>query len=229
MSEHVTGQGQGDRPDAPWTDLAPFKSGQHLRHLADSQLANPSRSNNHHHGLSLRDALSRITDSEIFDRLQRRGDGEDGVSSRLSKHEVDGWHYLNSVPLGTAGGSVDHVAIGPGGVFTLNSKNHVGKRVRVNLQGVWVDGRPTPYLSDALDDADEAGRLLSTAAGFPVFVTGVIVVQAHDVKHQGRPEGVTVVSRRQFTTWLRALPPRLTDDDVAILYDVARRSTTWHR
>ncbi len=170
----------------------------------------------------------RLRGNDIHARFWRRGsDGDDGLGARLAKLEVEGWHHLSSADIGSTEGHIDHLAIGPGGVFTLNLKQHLGRRVVVDSRGVWVDGRPTPYLSDALDDAEQAGRLLSLAAGFPVFVNGVIVVTSHDLKHRARPDGITVVSLRQFGTWLRALPPRLTDDDVVIINDVARRATTW--
>jgi len=44
------------------------------------------------------------------------------------------WTVLHAVPVGTGTSDIDHVLIGPAGVFTLNTKNH-------SDQSVWVAGR----------------------------------------------------------------------------------------
>lgn len=44
------------------------------------------------------------------------------------------WTVLHAVPVGAGGTDIDHVLIGPPGVFTLNTKNH-------SRQQVWVAGR----------------------------------------------------------------------------------------
>ena len=65
------------------------------------------------------------------ERAWRRGaEGEEEVAWRLHKLG-EGWRVLHSVPIGTGETDIDHVVIGPPGVFSLNSKNHLGKRVTV--------------------------------------------------------------------------------------------------
>ena len=57
-----------------------------------------------------------------------------------------GWHVLHSVPVGDRGADIDHVVIGPAGVFTLNTKNHTGQRVSVTASNVFVNGRNPHYV-----------------------------------------------------------------------------------
>lgn len=70
---------------------------------------------------------------------------------------------LHSVPVG-AGDSdidIDHIVIGPSGVFTINTKNHSGQRVWVAAESVLVNGHRTHHISDARFEASKAARLLS--------------------------------------------------------------------
>ncbi|MFF2300083.1 nuclease-related domain-containing protein [Arthrobacter sp. NPDC058127] len=43
------------------------------------------------------------------------------------------WTVLHAVPVGAGTSDIDHVLIGPSGVFTLNTKNHTGQSVWVAL------------------------------------------------------------------------------------------------
>src|SRR3954453_4275595 len=51
-----------------------------------------------------------------------------------------GWHVLHAIPAGSAGADIDHLVIGPPGVFVLNTKRHLDAAVKVGTQVVWVNG-----------------------------------------------------------------------------------------
>ena len=58
-------------------------------------------------------------------RMWRRGaDAEHGSAEWLGRLP-EGWFVFHDVPLGERGATVDHVVIGPGGVFTLNTEGPV--------------------------------------------------------------------------------------------------------
>lgn len=71
------------------------------------------------------------------------------------------WHVLHAVPVGTNGADIDHLLIGPGGVFTINTKLHPGKKIWVGEHQIRVDGHPVPYLRNARHETARASRLLS--------------------------------------------------------------------
>jgi len=52
--------------------------------------------------------------------------GEIEVAEVLSKLGPE-WTVLHAVPVGSGSSDIDHVVIGPAGVFTINTKNHTGK------------------------------------------------------------------------------------------------------
>jgi hypothetical protein len=59
-------------------------------------------------------------------RWRRGAEGEEVVGRVLEGCSADGWHVLHDVTFGR--GNIDHIAIGPGGVFTVETKSHGGRR-----------------------------------------------------------------------------------------------------
>ena len=99
-----------------------------------------------------------------------------GPVGRLLDKLPDGWAVLHAVPVGKGDTDIDHVVIGPGGVFTINTKNHSGQKVWVAGRTFMVNGQKQPHLRNAGHEAQRASRLLSAAAGFRVDVVPVIAV-----------------------------------------------------
>ena len=61
-----------------------------------------------------------------------------------------------------------------------------------------------------------------------VEVTGVLVpVNAAGLVVKEAPVGVHVVNRRRLSRWLRHRPDVLDADTLNVIYDAARRSSTW--
>lgn len=65
--------------------------------------------------------------------------------------------------------------IGPGGVFTVNTKRHPDGRVWVGNNTVRINRRAVPYLHKSRHEAERAARLVSAAADMPVIVRPVLV------------------------------------------------------
>ena len=139
----------------------------------------------------------------------------------------DGWRAIHAVPVGENGSDIDHVIIGPGGVFTLNTKNHSSSKVWVAKNSFLVNGQKQDYLDNSRYEAKRATKLLSAACTFNVPVTPVIVVMAKSIKVKAKPEGVEVVGRKQINKWLSSRPPALTPEMVDRIYHHARRDITW--
>src|SRR4051794_31911273 len=56
------------------------------------------------------------------------------------------WTVLHSVPVGAGDSDIDHVVIGPAGVFTINTKSHPGQDVWIGGHGLLVSGQKTNYI-----------------------------------------------------------------------------------
>lgn len=214
-------------PEPAWTDLAGNVPGQAARARAKEELAD------------MRDRkgafltfLARGLDVKTDERSWRVGaDGEETVGGRLEKLRADGWHILHSVPVGNRGSDIDHVLIGPGGIYTLNTKTHPDGKIWVGKTVVKVNGRNQPYLRNSRFEADRAAKLLSAAVGWQVevtpalvFLTGTFIPQ---VTIKDKPEGVIILDRLDLPRYFRRRPPRLDPSQVAHVFEFARRSSSW--
>ncbi len=156
-------------------------------------------------------------------------EGERKVAAQLAKLG-DGWRCLHSVEVGNRGSDIDHVVIGPPGVFTLNAKCHPGGKAWVGERAVLINGRKTHYLRNSRFEAERAARLLSDACGFPVAVKPILVfvdLGSYTVKQ--KPDDVMVLTRRRLAKWLRSLPSALDARTAEMIYTQARWSTTWKK
>jgi hypothetical protein len=161
------------------------------------------------------------------ERAWRRGaEGEEEVGWQLRKLG-DGWEVLHSVPVGTGDTDIDHVVIGPPGVFTLNSKNHLGGRVTVTPKAIYVNGKYQPYLAKSRAEGKRATKLLTAACGYEVIAQPLIVIIASDLKIKGATEGVKVISRKRISRWLLNQRQTLLPEEVDAIYAVARLSSNW--
>ena len=153
--------------------------------------------------------------------------GEERVGAELARLGAD-WHVLHSVPVGTASTDIDHVVIGPGGVFTLNTKHHAGGRVdtrggeRVFVGGAWV-----PYARKSVAEAKRATELLRAASPWPGTAQPLIVVVGARLDIRAPLDGVIVLAVENLVHWLLARPQQLTAAQAAYLFAVARRPGVW--
>lgn len=157
-------------------------------------------------------------------------DGEELVAARLRKmaRKDPRWKFLHAVPVGSRGSDIDHVAIGPAGVFTLNAKHHPGAKVWIGGDTMMVDGHRVPYVRNSRHEAKRAARLLSDKCGWPVAVQALVVpVNAASLTVKKAPQDVAVVPRMQLHKWLLRQPEIWTDAQVEEVYSSARRPSTW--
>jgi hypothetical protein len=115
--------------------------------------------------------------------------GERRVAMRLAEFDSS-WTVLHSVPVGSRMTDIDHVLIGPPGVFTLNTKFSPGKEVWVAGKGMFVGGFKQGYVHNSLREAAQASDRLSRASGLTVPVTALIVfVDPSKITHKAPAGG----------------------------------------
>lgn len=176
----------------------------------------------------VKDAVSKVRGAAVPHRWRLRPDREEKVQSRLHRLP-SAWKVLRAIRLGRRR-SVDHLVVGPAGVFAVFDKYHPRADFRVIGDTVRVDGKDLPYLDELRDDADTVSRRLSRACGFHVDVTPVLaVLGTDDVALSPHPEDVGVVKAKRLTKWLAGHPPVLERDLVDIITDIADRPETWER
>lgn len=141
-----------------------------------------------------------------------------------------GWYVLHSVPIGTGASDLDHVVIGPAGVFTINTKHHRGQHVWVGAKRILVSGQRTDHLRNAAFEAKRTSKLLSVAARMLVDVTPIVaIVGARRMTVRERPYDVAVLHDHELVDWLQRRPATLTPGQVQHLAAVAAQPSAWKR
>jgi hypothetical protein len=140
------------------------------------------------------------------------------------------WTVLHAVPIGAGTSDIDHVLIGPGGIFTINTKNHSGQKIWVGGEQLLVNGHRTNHIRDARFEARRASKILSAATVDPAVVVPVIAIVDPGSLTFGRnrPKDILVLSSSQLARTLLRRKRRLTDDAIRAYTDLAEQRGTWH-
>lgn len=176
----------------------------------------------------IRNLIARVLNIKTDERSWRIGaKGEEKVGKELARLPL-GWYVLHSVPVSETGTDIDHVVIGPAGVFTLNTKRHPNGKATVYERALYVNGYKTDYLQKSRAEARRASRLLSDACGFPVPVrSAIVLVDLSEIREKGRPDDVLVTTRRRVSDVLQGLDVGLSPDETRTIHHQACNSSTW--
>jgi len=207
-----------DGPSGDWVDLAGHRAGQEVQ----------AKANALRQAAPVRTFLARLLGVHTDERAWRLGgDGEQAVAEQLERLGP-AWRVLHSIVLSEEGTDLDHLVIGPGGVFCINTKNHPRAAVWVAGATFMVNGQHHPYVRASENEAKKVSRVLTAACGFEVHVRGVIsVVNANTLTVKQQPAQVRIASRRHVVEWLNSQPQLFSAEKVDSVYGVARRSSTW--
>jgi hypothetical protein len=171
--------------------------------------------------------LERVLDAKTEDRNWRRGaEGEERVAAflaSLSEH----WAVVHDLTVGRKGANLDHLVIGPPGVFVLNTKNLTGK-LTVYEHAILQNGHKTTFVPAALREARTVQKRLSAAAGRDVQAWSCLVAMGCEIEVRKPLANLSLVSARSLPRWLDKLPGgALSPGAVLELERLARTPATW--
>lgn len=153
--------------------------------------------------------------------------GERAVAARLALLPA-GWTVLHSLPVGRDGADIDHLVIGPAGVFTISTKHCADASVWVAGRTVLVAGAKQAYVPKAEAEARRVDRIVAGVLGdAPAVQPVVAVVGAKRVTVRRGPHTVAVLDADRLRRWLLAQPERLTRGHVAALVAALDDPRTW--
>ncbi|MFD7099860.1 nuclease-related domain-containing protein [Streptomyces xanthophaeus] len=156
-------------------------------------------------------------------------EGERRVGRELERLSTLGWRVLHGIEKSN-GGDIDHLLIGPGGVFSINTKNHQGSSVWVGDSMAKVNGgKPRPYASASHAEADFVRRTLGRYCAFEVPVEPVLVfVGITSLTRAATQYTVRIYQEREVAA-LGPLAGKLTPEQVEHVHSVARHRRVWLR
>jgi hypothetical protein len=152
---------------------------------------------------------------------QRGATGERRTARLLGRLERHGWAVLHDLACPGSRANIDHLAIGPGGVFVIDSKLYSGKLHPATGGSLWHGRYPVAPVARAVRfEADQAAQVLATPG---VEVVPLVAVHGAQVPW-GKlvVDGVPVVAARRLPELLRHLPVVLGPERMASLANTAR-------
>ena len=167
---------------------------------------------------------------EAWSTWERGAIGERKVAEKLAAvvKKDPRWKVLHSIPVGSNDSDLDHLVIGPGGVFSLNAKYHRGAHIWVGGDTVMVNGARQPYVRNSRHEAQRVAKLLAKASGIEVDATGLVIpVGFEDCTIKAQPDDVRVVPRDQLVRFFMRTVPCLDAATIETLFDCARHASTW--
>ncbi|OLZ67016.1 NERD nuclease [Streptomyces sp. IMTB 2501] len=154
-------------------------------------------------------------------------EGERRVGRELERLSPLGWRVLHGIEKSN-GGDIDHLLIGPGGVFSINTKTHRGASVWVGDTMAKVNGgRPQPYAAASRAEADYVRGVLERYCDFAVSVEPALVfVGIASLDRAATQYTVRIYQEREVAS-LGPLTGRLTAAQVEQVHVVARHRRVW--
>jgi hypothetical protein len=142
---------------------------------------------------------------------QHGAEGERHVARLLEPLVRQGWGVQHDLRVPGSKANIDHVVVGPPGVFVIDTKNY-RSRLRLSHDGLLWHGRTflAPTLSATRWEADK----LQARIGAPdIAVVPIVAVLGAMVPYgQVTSMDVTVIPARRLLGLLRSLPPTLTPE-----------------
>lgn len=140
----------------------------------------------------------------------------------------DEWVAFHALPIGKKGADIDHLVIGPGGIVTINTKNHSGKSVWVGGQTLMVSGQKVPHIRNADFEATRVTTLLRERMPLlPAAQPVLAILDPKTLNVKAKPEHVTVLSAARLRRWLVKRPVVLSPDQLAELTAIINERSTW--
>jgi hypothetical protein len=142
---------------------------------------------------------------------QRGAAGERHVARLLEPLVQQGWGVNHDLRVPGSRANIDHVVVGPPGVFVIDAKHYRG-RLRLSRDGMLWHGRYllAPTLSTTRWEADKLQARIGAA---DIAVVPIVAVVGAAVSYgQVTAHDVTVVPARRLPGLLRSLPPTLTPE-----------------
>jgi hypothetical protein len=141
------------------------------------------------------------------------------VGRELEQFTRDGFRVYHDFPAETF--SIDHIVVGPKGVFTVKTKTHSKPAAKNRIEDATVayDGRMLYFpreedfrtIEEARQQADWLSDWLGSAIGEPIAARAIIALPGWLVKRTSA-EGIPVVNLQQFSSLFKHIKPRLLSD-----------------
>ena len=176
-------------------------------------------------------SVSRLLPIRKKSRLLKLGrDGERAVGQFLERSRALGYHVYHDLLFEE--GNIDHVLVGPGGVFTIETKTW--SKPSRGRPVIKYDGGAESLTKDGLDvsapliqakaQANAVRGLISEYSSNSLYVRPVVVFPGWYIEsRRTRPIDVWVLEPKALLKWVENAPSMLTDEEIGAVRQILDR------
>jgi hypothetical protein len=162
-----------------------------------------------------------------FHALNRGERGERKVAEVLDDLRTSGYHAIHDIP--AKGYNIDHVLVGPAGVFAIETKfrNGYGEIEFRNGDGLFVGGRKEKDdpLRQARSNAADVNRMLKENCGEHFWVKPLLIFVGNwKVKNTWQTTDVRVFTLDRLRNYFEDQQPALTAAEIKLIVSHLERS-----
>jgi hypothetical protein len=141
----------------------------------------------------------------------------------------EGYDVYHSLPIRNTAFWVDHLVVGPGGIFALSSKTRWDRDLTGSVRTIPIGDHTMPYLRDAQFESTQITTLLAGAMPATAVVQPMIVlVNPNKIRLNRKLDVLTVIDSPRLRRWLVGRPRQFSAEQQATLTAVIEDPTTWH-
>ncbi|MDJ0376438.1 nuclease-related domain-containing protein [Cryobacterium sp. PH31-L1] len=157
----------------------------------------------------------------------RGAQGEIEVGKILSRLPPE-WRVFHALPIGKASADIDHLVVGPGGIFTINTKHHRGKKIWIAERSFLVNGQKQPYLRNSTFEATRVTKKLhGRMPQLPPAQAVIALVNPASITIKKKPDGVSVLDATDLRRWLLRRPVQLDEVQLVELAAIIDAPASW--
>jgi hypothetical protein len=140
----------------------------------------------------------------------------------------EGYSVHHSLPIRNTAFWVDHLVVGPGGIFALSSKTRWDRDLTGSVRTIPIGNHTMPYLRDARFESAQITALLAAALPATAAVQPMIVlVNPHKIRLNRKPDSVTVIDSPRLRRWLVGRPRQFSAEQQAAVTAIIDAPATW--
>jgi len=139
-----------------------------------------------------------------YDNWVQGAEGEEVVGKILEGLRKEGWHVIHDVSFGR--GNIDHIVVGPGGIFTLETKSRGGK--------VWPDRLDEKMLNQAYAEKKTLEKITHMEVQALLVFSRAYIVG----KGIARRRGVVVLSSRSLAWFFSKQPATISPERAEVIH-----------
>jgi len=166
--------------------------------------------------ITLKQVIQEWRGGDTVGRLEAGLQGEQEVVSTLVATLDNQWTLFSGVVIDGMWGDIDHVLIGPAGVFAIETKNWSGTIKYDDERRLWYrvsERNPNgEILKDPTEQAAQGANALQGLIG--QRVTPVVVFTNRNAVYQGDHPTISVLTLPHLVPWLQAQPHIINSADV---------------